>query len=101
MAHSHLNVFVIIVCTVYLFLECWNTTHCIDVALITMLTPTGSAQQPVNGIDERSGDVGTLKTIKDTAADYLKEKSRQLTLTNFLRAAGVRLNFPAFMRIRD
>lgn len=50
-----------------------------------MLTPTGSAQQPVNGIDEHSGDVGTLKTIKDTAADSQKEKSRQLTLTNFRR----------------
>lgn len=76
--------------------------HCIDVALCTtMLTPTGSAQQPVYGIDEHSGDVGTLKTSKDTAVDCLKEKSHPLTLTDFLRAAGVRLNFPAFMRIRD
>lgn len=58
-----------------------------------MLTPTSSAQQPVNGIDEHSGDVGTLKTSKDTAADYLKEKSRQLTLTDFLRAAGVKIKF--------
>lgn len=68
-----------------------------------MLTPTGSAQQPVYGIDEHSGDVGTLKTSKDTAADYLKEKSRQLTLADFLRATGVgfSFNFPAFMRIRD
>jgi len=54
-----------------------------------MLTPTDSAQQPVNSIDEHSGDVEILKTCINTAADYLKEKSRQLTI-DFLRAAGVR-----------